>query len=476
MNETEQQTLIDLANAYIEKRLDDDQQQKLEQLISESADARRIFADLMHDHAALHWDQVSDTDDNDIIEFAGETIAGNWGRTSTTIIWAAAAAVAISAVGFFAFRSPAPAKEVGPAFATMEKSSAARWESGDLPTAKGSRLTAGKLRLAEGIATLKFDSGAEVILEAPAEVQLVDRMNCVLTNGTAVADIPESAIGFQIKTPSANVVDYGTRFAVNVDDSTGATKTQVFEGLVEVEHPDTGKIVKLETGEHNFVAGNQISDAAAGPDEGDWAIADRRAQRGADWKMLPAARDSYAYSVKISDHTSDVLLLLKNSSDSRGPHRKAYVGFDLKAIPAGKIADAELILNFTPTGWGLASSVSDATFSVYGITDSTLDNWNYRSMTWENAPANKLDSGNKLQSKKVQKLGKFTIEQGIQRGQFGISGESLADFLKKDSDGIVTLAIVRDTVESGGGGLVHGIASRRHPVLPAPTLAIQIAE
>ena len=82
------------------------------------------------------------------------------------------------------------------------------------------------LRLAEGLATLKFDSGAEVTLEAPATLVLLDSMKCKLASGTAVSDIPESALGFRIKTPSADVVDYGTRFAVSVFRRHGETHTQ----------------------------------------------------------------------------------------------------------------------------------------------------------------------------------------------------------------------------------------------------------
>jgi hypothetical protein len=32
-------------------------------------------------------------------------------------------------------------------------------------------------------------------------------MNCMLGSGMAVADVPESALGFRISTPSANVTD-----------------------------------------------------------------------------------------------------------------------------------------------------------------------------------------------------------------------------------------------------------------------------
>ncbi|MCP4856977.1 MAG: FecR domain-containing protein, partial [Fuerstiella sp.] len=159
---------------------------------------------------------------------AGATPARSLKRSGTVVI-----AIALIALLAMALWPQHPADET---FATLEQSRAAFWESGDLSTADGSRLGQGTLRLAEGLATLKFDSGAEVVLEAPATLILADAMNCELTRGTVVSDMPESAHGFRIKTPSADVVDYGTRFAVSVYEETGETHTQVIEGRVQVEH------------------------------------------------------------------------------------------------------------------------------------------------------------------------------------------------------------------------------------------------
>ncbi|HIK93159.1 MAG TPA: hypothetical protein EYG03_14440 [Planctomycetes bacterium] len=71
-------------------------------------------------------------------------------------------------------------------------------------------------------------------------------------------------------------------------------------------------------------------------------------------------------------------------------------------------------------------------------------------------------------------LGSFVIEQGVQRGRFGIQGEPLVVFLREHSETEIAFVVVRDTVETENAGLVHGFASRRHPTLPAPTLAIQV--
>ena len=129
------------------------------------------------------------------------------------------------------------------------------------------------------------------------------------------------------------------------------------------------------------------------------------------------------------------------------------------------------MLHFAPTGWGLASLVPDATFSVYGLLADQA--WDEESLDYGNAPANTWRSRRGLVDSEVRKLGSFLVEQGVQRGQFGIGGESLAAFLREHAGSEITLIVVRDTGEFETNGLVHGFASRRHPILPAPTLAIR---
>ncbi len=471
MNEKEQDELLDLANDYAEGELTEAKRKRLDEWLQSDEAARRKFADFMHDHAALYWDQVSESksEAGDVIDFPATS--SFLGRVSG--IWGVAAAMVALATVTLVWWGNSPKDAT---FATMEKTRAARWESGNLPTAEGARLSQGQLRLAEGLATLRFDSGAEVILEAPVEIQLIDRMNCLLTRGTAVADIPESALGFQIGTPTANVVDYGTRFAVNVDSGSGATQTQVFEGVVEVEHPASKEIVRLEAGQRNYVAGDRVSEASSVPEEGDWAQSLPVLRKGSDWRMIATTRDAYVASHPIGDHISDELLLVKNTNSKQGPSRKAYLGFEVSSSDLARIVDAELILHFDPTGWGLASHVPDSEFEVYGLKGAEMDGWNRDAMTWENAPANVPEHGANLKSGLVEKLGTFTMEQGVSRGTFGISGSALVDYLRSQTDGFATLIVVRKTAEEQSGGLVHGFASRRHPVLPPPTLAVRFED
>lgn len=504
LTEKDLKNLVDLANGLIEKTLGASERERLEDWVTRDPVARRALADILHDHAVLYWGEAGGGSFGGIeaggleeLEMAGspeETEPPGKGdripafsplprrrERGRPFPWLKIAAVlALSAIGVWLVRSStAPPEDAS--FAEMVKTQAARWQSADLPTSRGARLGEGTLDLAEGLATLRFDSGAEVVLEAPVRLRLVDAMRCELLAGTAVAEVPESAHGFRLDTPSAQVIDHGTRFAVNVDERSGQTRTQVFEGLVEVGLPGAGNggFVELGSGERNLVSRGVLGPASFGPDESDWQTGpdSRTERRGPGWRRVTTAAgrgmDNYVAAIDIENRYTDELLLLKNGLEESGAHRKSYLRFDLSSAGGGEISAAALELHFAPTGWGLASHTPDAEFAVYGLGDDAMDEWSRKDMTWENAPGNAVGSGAALQEDAAVLLGTFTVPQGVQRGAFGIEGEALAEFLREDGNRLSTFVVVRLTRESKGGGLVHGVASRRHPVLPPPTLWVK---
>lgn len=463
-----------LISDVLDGSVDDAGRATLNALLKASPGARRFYRDHMELHARLHLDYAG----GQAAEFMPGSVVRrrkSWFSSRRLAVVTAAACLALLAVIAW------PRQPAADGFVTLETSRAARWESSNLPTSEGSRLGQGTLRLAEGLVTLRFDSGAEVNLEAPGELTLVDAMHCILHRGIAVADVPDSAIGFRIATPAADVVDYGTRFSVIVDGETGETHTQVYDGLVEVEHPSSGQVVALKAGQLNSADESGLGEASDGAKKSYWPETVGPELRGPEWTLLETSKDAYighAFFGGVEVHRSETLLLVKNGT----VHRKSYLGFNLAGINPKRIAEAELTLHFAPTGWGLASLVPDATFSVYGLLANKA--WNEESLDEENAPANTWRSHRprprrgggdpKLEGRKVRKLGSFLIEQGVQRGQFGIEGKSLAAFLRKHAGSEVTLIVVRDTDEFEPNGLVHGFASRRHPILPAPALAIRL--
>jgi hypothetical protein len=103
----------------------------------------------------------------------------------------------------------------------------------DQERSQGDAIGTGVLRLDAGIVRLNFANGATITLQGPAKFEILDTNQTRLNHGILTAHIPGSAIGFEVLTPSLDVVDLGTAFGVSVG-ADGETDVCVFEGEVEV--------------------------------------------------------------------------------------------------------------------------------------------------------------------------------------------------------------------------------------------------
>lgn len=106
------------------------------------------------------------------------------------------------------------------------------WETGDAAFTVGAPLEPGKLKLKQGFAELEFYSGARVVVEGPAEIDLVSATELICRHGRLSAHVPAQARGFTVQTPQMKVVDIGTAFGVEVLEQRG--EVHVFEGHVQV--------------------------------------------------------------------------------------------------------------------------------------------------------------------------------------------------------------------------------------------------
>ncbi len=110
-----------------------------------------------------------------------------------------------------------------------------RWGEETVAAVQGGLLRCrDEVDLLEGMAKLRFDCGAEIILRGPAKLRIDSGMTCFLNSGELSAKVPEVAQGFTVHTRLGRVVDLGTAFGVNVGDE---VEVQVFEGELEL-HPE----------------------------------------------------------------------------------------------------------------------------------------------------------------------------------------------------------------------------------------------
>jgi hypothetical protein len=91
----------------------------------------------------------------------------------------------------------------------------------------------GDYELTDGSITLRFNSGVDVSIEAPARFTVVDSLRMKMDAGRARAIVPETGHGFVIQTPTADVEDLGTEFGVYVSEEKDV-ELHVFAGEVNV--------------------------------------------------------------------------------------------------------------------------------------------------------------------------------------------------------------------------------------------------
>ena len=180
---------------------------------------------------------------------------------------------------------PAPAvpRNQATGLAMILRLEGVRWDPIGTPSPReGDVLGVSRLRFNSGRATLSMFTGVVIVVEGPADVELisVDQVYCRL--GKLRTRVPKGAEGFVVSTAGSAVVDLGTEFAMNLT-SEGRARGRVYEGRVEASvlgpsgtpqrtevlhesktfeiNPGAGQVDKIE-GSERFV---EPPDLVAGP-------------------------------------------------------------------------------------------------------------------------------------------------------------------------------------------------------------------
>ncbi|MBA2115215.1 LamG-like jellyroll fold domain-containing protein [Bremerella alba] len=111
-----------------------------------------------------------------------------------------------------------------------------------------------------GLIQLEFYSGATLVAEGPASIEIVDASNIYLNYGKLRANIPQPAQGFTILAKTLELVDLGTEFGMEVS-SDGSVDVQVYEGKVELYEPNSNR---NKTTRRELVQGKPLSITADG--------------------------------------------------------------------------------------------------------------------------------------------------------------------------------------------------------------------
>lgn len=456
MNRAQQNRIAELVERKFDGSLTVTELTELEALLIKEEESRRLFLDLTHQHAHLRL--MSDSLAQNELQVAPARRIRAFARG------ALAMAACVLLCSLIIWRATQPTF-----IATLTASEHAAWESSS-PTLPGTQLTCGFLKLATGIATIEFHSGARVILQAPAHLILETPMRAKLLAGSAVIQVPDSAIGFVIDTPNGYAVDHGTEFAVTVNEERGQSTFEVLAGEISVVRAQTDRAVRLTRDQIVVATTNSLIQ-----------------QSNTELEYSPASNETRAIRLDVSREASTIrhnyrdrflgpeFLMVKtrfskfDGFDSFNGFadfdRISLIEFDLSRIESDTIQSAQIRLNLVPTGLGYAAYVPEInTFAIYGVLDDMAEGWTIDNLQWEDMPA----------VEQCQMLGTFSVPRGIQQGSFTLSNDSLVSFLKADHNRRVTFLIVRLSGEQRPQGLVHAFASSHHPEASGPTLEIAI--
>lgn len=263
-----------LIQRYLDGRIDAAGMSRLNALLDADSEARRHFSELLNLDSALAtlaagWSDA-DTPVCTSDPISPQAPADRSVRATTAVRWrfshsaafigAAAACVALATWVFLSRDFARVGKVVG----------AAHFTPGAVLNGETHELKAGTLALITS-------KGAKVVIEAPAVFQFESAQRLRLAQGRLSADVPPSAKGFTVITPSGDAVDLGTRFGVDVPLA-GDAEVHVFQGEV-IAHAaknqrslHTGDAVAMSTSGHAardlraaaFIQTDEVGELTAG--------------------------------------------------------------------------------------------------------------------------------------------------------------------------------------------------------------------
>ena len=228
----EREPLPALIEDYLTGQIDEPRLRELEARLRDDPEARREFVRYARLHTDLHFElrareaseRVLDAIDRDADPQPEPAAPRPPQLLRRRVVLSAIAPVARPAASVW--WAVGPRSKV----AWLVNAQNCTWAGGEPPT----DLRPGKfLSIERGLAEFRFQCGARVILEGPAELELLSGSSARLHRGKLTARMPTGESGFEVLSPQGKVIDLGTEFGIAVSDA-GATSVRVFEGRVEV--------------------------------------------------------------------------------------------------------------------------------------------------------------------------------------------------------------------------------------------------
>lgn len=442
---------------YQTGQISDEDFAKLESALRDSAEVRTLFhracrvdSGLRREAENLSADLQSETQSGDSKVVPISPGGGFQKQPFSKSIAAAAAVVLLSALTW----TIADQKRV---VATLVSSEDAVWERGTI-TESGSSLTKGFLKLTSGIATIRFVSGVELTLEAPARLSLKGPVRAILVSGTAVVASSRRE-EFVLETEFGQAVVKEGVFAAFAVPVESRTDFEAISGKVLISHDFSREVTQLSEGATATMTAGHLTSSEEAKIVPPFERYDRGIRIRTDGRAATFIRNN-----RVHKWTRPEFLTLKTSSQGNGFDQRVVMGFDLSGVAADEIEAVNLRFDLVHSGHGLISRLPRLNrFAVYGVSNSAKEDWEMNDL-WEEAPA---PADGTL-------LAHFEIPRSQTSGTMDLSDEAILDFVRKKAGQSASFVIVRETanLEGDGPGYAHAIASDSHPDASGPMLEI----
>ncbi len=169
-----------------------------------------------------------------------------------------AALLVLAALGWWqtvTLEEPRNLDAVSRAVAMLDRSVRAQGGAAGAKPLSGDPLDPGWLRLEAGLAQVVFYKGSRMVVEGPAEFQMITPSHVKIRNGRMTVEIPAQSTAFRIDTPHATLGGLGG--SVGLEVAKEETTAQVFEGEIQFQAARSDKARALTGG-----AGVIVSDSS----------------------------------------------------------------------------------------------------------------------------------------------------------------------------------------------------------------------
>ncbi len=260
-----------LASALADRDLTANERQEFNELLRGDPEACECYLEISEIHAALaHQGETVDPARNagNVLPFSTSSTFRRSFRKSTAVwrpLLAAAAVFALLLNGYVFWRNGAASEEESTVsgVAVLSRTVDPVWNREENPANEGDSVLSGKFQLESGLAQLEFFSGATVIVEGPAKLDLISEWEVVCLAGRLRAFVPEPARGFTIATPEYKAVDLGTEFALSVGTD-GKSEVHVVDGEVRIDGNNGEELKLLHGGGGIRASGNTFETVEGG--------------------------------------------------------------------------------------------------------------------------------------------------------------------------------------------------------------------